>query len=516
MDYLALGTLQQLQDSFSQLAATTVRICDSNGQPVTQASSGVPDGAGDARPCEAQVLVEDEGAGVITARRSPATPGNDRWLQAMVELMAGVVAGLCDREKQIHARVEELRTLFHVTAEFAGQADLQSILDRVTATVVQVLKAKACSLRLLDEESRELVVKSVANLSREYLHKGPILVTESKIDQEVLAAGRPVYIADERTDPRVLYPAEAKREGIVSALCAPLIYKGRPIGIIRVYTAEVHAFDWFEVSLLEAIADQAASAIVNAQLHEEAVKAESMSRQLRLAAEVQGRMIPSESPRIPGFDMGALYVPCFELGGDFYDFINLPPDNIGIGICDVVGKGVRASLLMASIRAALRAHATNVYSMSEVMSQVNNDLCSDTLMNDFATLFYGVIDYRNRRFTYANAGHVPPVLFRGGEVRRLTTGGGVLGIEQNVQWSHDSFIFQSGDVILACTDGLIEGLNFKDEPFGSRRVEEAALAAIRDGRDADGIVKHVLWEMRRFTGLQTRFDDLTLVAIRAL
>jgi len=539
-DYIDPATLQQLQDAFSRVAGTSLRVLDGDGEPVAEPSpahepaeqtsavgrffsEGIfggktteakSAGASSGPPVEAAILVGHAAVGRVAAPKAGRTP--KPALEATVRLAANVFGRLCDRERQLHTRVEELATLYHLAEEFAAQADLQTVLDRVAQTVVQVLQAKACSIRLLSDNREELRVKAVAGFSAEYLGKGPILLTESQIDQEVLAAGKPFYVPDERTDPRVLYPAEARREGLVSALCAPLLYRGRAEGIIHVYTGEVHVFDWFEVSLLEAIAAQAAAAIVSARLHDEAVRGAEMQRQLRLAGEVQRRMIPPEGPRVPGFDIAATYVPCFELGGDFYDFIDLPPDNLGVAVCDVVGKGVRASLLMATIRASLRAHAKNVYSMSTVLAEVNANLCADTLTSDFATLFYGVIDYRQRRITYANAGHTPPLLFRGGEVCHLTTGGGVLGIDPDARFRHENFILEPGDVILACTDGLVEAMNFDDEAFGRERTEAAALAAIEAGRTADGIVKHVLWEMRRFAGLQTRFDDLTIIAVKVL
>jgi sigma-B regulation protein RsbU (phosphoserine phosphatase) len=204
------------------------------------------------------------------------------------------------------------------------------------------------------------------------------------------------------------------------------------------------------------------------------------------------------------------------LGGDFYDFIDLPPGNMGLAICDVSGKGVRASLLMASIRASLRAHASNIYDMSEVLERVNADLCRDRLVSDFATLFYGVLDRKSRRFTYSNAGHPPPLLYRDKTFTRLGLGGPVLGIDAEARWVHDFVDLRKGDTLLAYTDGLIEGMNFEDEPFGVGRVEKAILNAVTLGYNADGIVKHVLWEMRRFTGLQTRGDDLTMIAIKVL
>jgi len=465
------------------------------------------------------IMLEDRLVSIVRLDARGGAGGSDavspRQLR-LLGLVAGVIARLSHRELQLHTRVEELATLYRLTAEFTSQRDLQALLDMVAGTVVEVMDAKGCSIRLLDEEEGQLVMKAVANLSPEYLNKGPVPLSESEIDKEALGTGEPVWIPDLQSDPRVLYPVEARKEGIVSGLCAPMMYRGRGEGAIRVYMPEPHEFDWFEVSLIKAIAAEAAAAIVNARLYAETVRAADMQRQLRLAGEVQRQMIPSSPPKLTGFDIAATYVPCFEVGGDFYDFISLPGDNVGVAVCDVVGKGVRASLLTASIRASLRAHAANIYEMSKVLRKVNRDLCSDTLTSDFATLFYGVLDVRKREFTYSNAGHVPPILIRRGQVRNLRAGGGVIGIDTTLTWAQEVVSLRSGDVILAYTDGLHEAMNFQSEPFGFERVEEALLAAIGQGQSAEGTVKHVLWEMRRFAGLQTRLDDLTLIAIRVL
>jgi len=530
-NYLKPRTLQKLQDAFCAACGLAIRIFDAGGEPLTKRSdppeapadkAAGPDCAAAARsaPSEVPVLVNRQIIGRVRycADEGAASdrPAANESALSMLRLTANVLGRLCDREKELRARVDELATLYHLTAEFTGQRDLQAVLDMVADTVVQVLHAKGCSIRLLSEDRTELMMKAVADLSPEYLDKGPILVSRNPIDQEVLSSGKPVYVADQRTDPRVSYAAEARREGLVSALCAPLVYHGRAEGVLRVYMAEVHEFDWFEVSLLEAISGQAAAAIVNARLYEEAVRAGTIRRHLRLARQVQQQMIPDQAPHIVGFDIGAIYVPCFELGGDFYDFIDLPPGNLGVTVCDVVGKGLRASLLMASIRASLRAHAVNVYDMSNVLGNVNRDLCADTLVSDFATMFYGVIDVPSRRLTYANAGHTPPLLVRGGACRSLRTGGSVLGIDPGLTWPHEAVPLAGGDVVLVYTDGLSDAMNFDDEPFGRPRIEQALLEAVQRGDSAEAIVKHVLWEMRRFAGLQERFDDLTMVAVRVL
>ena len=540
-EYLSAEVLQQLQDAFTAGAQVPIRIFSASGEPLTKESDLrmdegsvlCPEGTGTAasgedlqRLCNVPVRLEDEVLGSIRVFPSgEPDQGGSAGAEAgtvragtlrFVRLMAMMIARFCDREKQLRSRVSELAALFKLTGEFSGPRDLQSVLDLVARTVVKALNAKSCSIRLLNEDRTELVAFSAANLTPEYLGKGPILVSESLIDREVLETGQPLYIVDEATDPRVLYPDQARREGIVSALCTPLVYKDHPEGVLHVYTGQPHQFDWFEVSLLQSIAAQAAAAIVNARLYEEAVQGAARKRQLELARGVQRRMIPSGPPTVPGFDIATVYVPTFELSGDFYDFIALPPDNLGIAISDVVGKGVRASLLMASTRASLRAHALNIYDMSHLLGMVNRDLCADTLSSDFATLFYGVLDVKTHRLTYANAGHPPPMLIRDGQVRDLSTGGGVIGVDADGRWRHEAVTLRSGDVILAYTDGLVEAMNFEDEPFGVRRAEQAALLAVAQGQSADGIVKHVLWEMRRFAGLQTRLDDLTMVVVKVI
>ncbi len=133
-----------------------------------------------------------------------------------------------------------------------------------------------------------------------------------------------------------------------------------------------------------------------------------------MAADVQHRMIPAVPPKVPGLDLAAVYVPCFQLGGDFYDFIPFPNDNVGLVVADVAGKGVPASLIMASVRASLRAQIDNIYYLYEVVRRVNLMLCRDTTSSEFVTLFYGVLDARTKLFTYCNAGHPSALVLRGG------------------------------------------------------------------------------------------------------
>ncbi len=501
-EYLGRETLEQLSRSFSGAAGGKVWILSPDGT-VLGGEGTPPAGA-----AEAKVVIDGQDVGAVVLAGG-AEGGR------LVGLMGEVPERLCRQAGRLRARIEELAAMYRLTEVFTERRDLKEIHQLVAETMVKVTGADACSIRVLNEERAELVTLGAHGLSPEYLAKGPILLSASRIDQEVLATRNCVYIGDERTDRRVLYPAEARREGIVSALCAPMIYKGGIEGIIRVYTRQPHEFDWFETSLIRGVASQAASAIVNLRLYKGALEADRMSRQLKLAAEVQRRMVPPEAaPRVQGLEISAIYVPCFEVGGDFYDFIELPEGNLGVCVGDVKGKGVPASLLMASVRASLRAHVGYLYDLSEVLAAVNRDMLAASDESDFVTLFYGVLDVPHRRLTYCSAGHEPAMLVRDGKERLLRNLGGVIGLDADMCFEQKVLELRSGDVLAISSDGLPEATNFRDEPFGRQRCREAALSACRRGESAEGIGKHQLWEMRRFAGLQTRCDDLTLVTIK--
>jgi serine phosphatase RsbU (regulator of sigma subunit) len=388
--------------------------------------------------------------------------------------------------------------------------DLNKVLQKTAEVVCDVMECKASSIRLVDTERDELVIAAVHNLSKEYLNKGRIRLSTAEIDRVALSAKGFEYVKNMATDPRVQYPQESAREGNVSMLSAGMRYKGKPIGVLRVYTDEERHFSPFHTDLLKAVAAQAAAAIENARLLAETLEAEETEKQVRLAAEVQQRMIPRTPPKLPGVDFAAVYVPCYALGGDFYDFIPLPDDNLGLVVADVSGKGVPASLIMASVRAALRAHVDNTYYLYEVIRRVNLMLWRDTRPEEFVTLFYGVLDARNRRMTYCNAGHPPGLIRRDGRLIELASDNMVLGVNPDEQYTQSVVDLKADDVLLLYTDGLTDAANFKGERYGRQRLNESFQTADR----AETIAQSILWDLRKFVGLQKATDDVTMIVAK--
>ena len=441
----------------------------------------------------------------------PWTEADASAARNMAALIAEMFSDLCAQEDDLRRRINELTAVYDINAMLAGASDLKEILDTTTRIVCDVMHVKACSLRLLDEATGVLYVKSIHNLSPEYLGKGPVILSQNPIDQAAMA-GKVARIADAPNDPRTQYPEQARKEGIISGMVCGMIYRGKAVGVLRVYTSEPHEFSPFEEALLRAVASQAAAAIVNARLLAETLEAERYARQLAYAGEVQRRMIPSEPPRHEHAEIAAVYQPTFEVGGDFYDFIKLPKGNLGIAIADVSGKGVPASLQMASLRSVLRVNAHFTYDIERIVTEVNRYACRDTSVGEFATVFYGVLSPHAGRLTYCNAGHDPPLLLRGDTIQELSVGGMVVGVDKHTTFKRDLVQLRPGDIILLYTDGAVEALNFNDERFGRPRLADS-LRKYAD-QPADLLVKNILWDLRRFRGLADRTDDLTLVAIK--
>ncbi|MFO0973238.1 MAG: SpoIIE family protein phosphatase [Phycisphaerae bacterium] len=439
---------------------------------------------------------------------------SDRESNAAVrfsQLLANALARLCWQEFELRRRVEELSTVYGVSTLLAGERELKEVLNVAAQLVADVLKVRALSIRLLDEETGELKIAAVHNLSDEYLNKGPLHASDSPIDQEALQ-GRLVYLADMPSDPRTIYKDEARREGIASALVAALSYRGKHIGVMRIYSGEQRQFSPLEAALLRAVAGQVAAAIIHARMRRAAREAEALERQVKLAGEVQRRMIPADVPRMARLEIGCVYEPSAELGGDFYDFIEFTGGHLGVAIADVVGKGVPASLMMASVRAALRAHARSIHDIDDIMVETNRQLCRDRQMNAFVTAFYGVLDTAGMRFTYCNAGHEPVRLLRAGEIALLDAGGLALGIDADEHYERGVQELRPGDVLTFVTDGVIEALDYEGQQFGRGRLHDSIRA--HAGLAAPHLAQQILWDVRRFAGLAAQSDDLTVVVVR--
>jgi sigma-B regulation protein RsbU (phosphoserine phosphatase) len=274
-------------------------------------------------------------------------------------------------------------------------------------------------------------------------------------------------------------------------------------------------FEDDDIDLARAIGSQCAVAITNAKLYAEAIEANHITEQMRLAGIIQRRMIPEKAPQVSGLDIAAIYIPCFDVGGDFYDFLKLGENKIGIAIADVIGKGIPAAILTSSFRGALRAYSEcdcRSDALLETIGRLNKTACEECRGGEFISLFYGVIDAAKRTITYCNCGHEPPALLRNGRITDLNKGGLVLGVLPQAEYLSETVQLKDDDCLIFYTDGLIDAANFDGDTWGRERLLETFNHC--KPTSAEQVIKNILGYRRRFVGLARQVDDTSMVIVR--
>ncbi len=237
--------------------------------------------------------------------------------------------------------------------------------------------------------------------------------------------------------------------------------------------------------------------------------------ELKIAHDIQQSFLPDAIPLLKGFELAALNLPAKEVGGDFYDFIPISEDKIGVTIADVSGKGVPAALFMALSRTIVRANATRSPDVVSVIQDANKLITADAKSGMFVTLFYAILDLREKTLTYVNAGHNPPVMFKGktSELIMLIAKGIALGAMEDIELEERKIVLKSGDMVVFYTDGVTEAEDEKERQFGKERL----FKTIKENHNlpANDMIEKIKEVVLSFCGKQPQFDDITLMVLKA-
>jgi len=410
-------------------------------------------------------------------------------------------------------QIERDDQIYQLSTLVAGEFSLQEVLDRLAEAAVKIVGVKACSIRLLDEDAGDLVMRSTYGLSEAYRNKG--VVSKSDPVVEAAFAGQAVVLDDMRVDGRVKYKEATVKEGLVSQLTVAMQFKGQAIGVLRLYSPRPKRFEEDDINLARAVASQCAVAITNARLYSKAIEGARMAEQMRLAGFIQRKMIPEKAPQIPGLDIAATYIPCFDVGGDFYDFLQVDENRIIVAIADVMGKGMPAALMMSSFRSSVRAYAeieNADKTIRGIIDKLNKMTCRECTGGEFITFFYAVIDTKERTITYCNCGHEPTVLIRAGQTVDLEKGGLVLGVDNKAEYEIETINLKDDDCLLFYTDGLIDAANFDGDLWGKENLLKTAKEF--NSGSAEQMIKNILLYRRRFVGLASQLDDISVVLVK--
>ncbi len=402
-----------------------------------------------------------------------------------------------------------MEMLFDVGKAVGSSLDVQAVLDSILDAMSRVIPFDAAGVYLLRTGSLDIEALASRGYEPLYSDKVRLKLGEGLVGLSI-KEGREFVVPDTTKDPRYV---EA-RPRVRSEVVVPLTTNDAVIGAFNLESDRPNAFTDDHVDLLSAFAAQAAIIIERARLSEELVKRRWLMEELKIARQIQATFLPSGCPVLEGFEICGTNISYEEVGGDYYDFVPIVEHQTGIAIADVSGKGIPASLIMASFRASLRAEIRNNYSIRTILSKVNRLLLESVESGTYVTAFYGVLDTRARVLTYSNAGHNPPILLRAdGKMELLSEGGTILGALPGVTFKERRLTFGSGDLLVMYTDGVTDAVNPEREDFGQERLERLVKASA--GLSADAVTQRIIDEVNAFRREARLNDDLTLVVLRA-
>jgi len=336
------------------------------------------------------------------------------------------------------------------------------------------------------------------------------------IVDDVRRTGQSVLTADAISGKEWEGSASIQEQHLRSVICVPFMSEGDVVGVIYLDSRQqAGLFRPEDLHLLTFFADIAAVKIENARLFEDAVERRRRDHEFAEAKAIQTRLLPDRAPVVPGYALDALTYPCLEVGGDFYDYIELPGGRFGIAVGDVAGKGLPAALLMSSVLACLRTCAEVDPSVEDLIAHLNRQACRSCPIDRYVTFFYAVIDPVRHTLTWANAGHCPPYLVHGGSPGiRLEAGGLPLGIEPGHEYHASVMSIDPGDTLVCFSDGVTDARNEAGDEFEEERLERAL--SDPSGGTPRQFLDRIVGAIDAHCGTRDHEDDLTmLVAHRA-
>lgn len=410
---------------------------------------------------------------------------------------------------------DKLRLLLDITNKISRSLDLDEVLNLVMDTLGSLLPYDAAGIYLIDQDPdlrdpyvfRSKVIRGY-DISFELVE--PRLRMGEGFLGTVAQSGEAIISADVSTDGRYFQARSRTR----SEMVAPIISNERVIGVFDLESDQLAEYNEDDLAVLSLLASHVAIIIEKVQLHDQMIEKKRIEAQLEIARQVQLELLPDHDPEFLNFDISAYVFPTEEVSGDYYDWVRIFDDQIGIIVADAVGKGIPAALLMSFLRASLRASVQVGYAPHIAMSKVNNLLWDSVEEHQFITAIYGILDETNRTFVYSNAGHNPPLLMSSnGDHRYVEYGDTPLGMFYDARY-HQHFIrFDQGQIMVMYTDGITEATSEDGEEYGTERLALRVHNGIH--LPAKKLIDHIRKDVADFTGRKFLDDDGTLFIVKA-
>ena len=416
------------------------------------------------------------------------------------------------RPQELHRLIVE-----GATRILDAQGGALYVSDRTGAKLTPAFISKGCP-PLVDIPPNILQQAAATPTALERFLRLHTVAPDEGLIGRVWQTGQSVYLS-EFSDAPELAKLRSSAFGTRSVMAAALRYGNQDLGVLALANGPMGVpFSQGDFVVFKSLAEQSAFALYNAIIYSMANEKKRLDHDLEIARDIQRILLPSEAPAIDGFQISGINVPARLVSGDYFDYIRVDDERLGVAIADVSGKGVPASLIMAICRSVLRAEAARNPSPADVLRKVNRQLYPDIKEDMFISMAYLILDHHRDSITLARAGHDAPLLYKqqSQTVTPVKSPGMVVGIDSGNVFDRLTVDFaislERDDCLVLYTDGVTETLNAEEDEFGLDRVIQAVRARANDG--AQAIVKKIIQDVRDFTGSLPQNDDITLIAIR--
>jgi serine phosphatase RsbU (regulator of sigma subunit) len=399
--------------------------------------------------------------------------------------------------------------------------DLGQILKHISQTFMEDMFINTSSVMLLSPAGSEYQVFMADGERKEEVEK-KAFKRDDPLMEIIEDEKRELTKYDVLEDPKYKTISEscvANFEALHASLMVPLVYQSQVIGSLNLGEKKSGKFyNRQDIELLRTLANQGAVAIENARLFQENLEKQRMEEELNIARDLQMSMLPATCPEIEGFEIVASSVPAREVGGDFFDFINMGQDRAGLVIGDVTGKSVSGALVMSASRSIFRMLSEESLSVGEIMTRANRRTKKDIKSGMFVALLYAVLDAKDRTLSLCSAGQTQPIHLstKTGDAKLVETEGDTfpLGILEEANYEETRLQLEPGDKVILYTDGIVEAMNEQKEMFGFNRLLEVVQEA--STMNADSLLKEILDKVNEFVGDAAQHDDFTVIVINIL
>ena len=405
-------------------------------------------------------------------------------------------------------QAETLLLLNEIGREASASLEVEEVLRRAVELTKRLIDYQIFSILLYDEVAAVFRHRVTVKFGQRVQEKSTVPVHEGIVGAAAKLR-RPVVVADVSLDPRYRMLNPETR----SELSVPMIYKNRVVGVMDLESPQLNYFTADHVQVLSILAAHLAVSIENARLYERVARDESrMERDLNAARRIQGALLPRPPGPEFGLEIAARVVSSRELSGDLYDFLRYGPQDLGIALGDVSGKGSAAALYGAVAVGTLRSLGSQKLRPAHMLRAINGFLSERLIEGRFMTLCFATWHRRRRRLRIANAGQEQPLLLHAGRCERLSLAGFPLGIFEEVSYDERTFVLDPNDIVVLYSDGIGDAQSASGEFFGYKRV--AQIVTENQHLPADGIADRILESADAFSGGQHPSDDRTLIVLK--